>query len=116
MMLDEKYVGSRKVRLGILIDFLDSMPDEKAIVVIVNSSVDGSMIIVGDRFFASSHAPRHGGYRQTVINWHAPTVLQELRVFDEQVASGLRSSRLEPDRSRAHAIDRLKALVDGLAA
>jgi hypothetical protein len=116
MMLDERYVGSRKLRLNILIDFLEQVPDEKAIVVIVNSSVDGSIILVGDRFSASSHAPRQGGYRQTVINWHAPTVLQELRLFDEQVANGLKFSGLEPERSRTHAIDHLKALVADLPA
>src|SRR4051794_9389745 len=40
MRLDEAFTGLLRVRLGILIDFLERMPDEKVTVVVVNSSVD----------------------------------------------------------------------------
>lgn len=114
MILDEKFTGSPKVRLTTLLEFLESMPDDKATVVIVNSSVDGSIIIVGNRFAAASHAPRQGGYRQTVINWHAPTVLQEVLNFDEQISVGLKFSKLEEDESRSKAIDLIKELISTL--
>jgi hypothetical protein len=105
-MLDEKYTGDLHVRLSTLIAFLESMPDEKVTAVVVNSSVEGSVIVVGDHFCASSHAPRKGGYRQTVSNWHAPYVLTELQAFDEQVVKAF--TNIAPDQSRTYVLDRLQ--------
>jgi hypothetical protein len=111
ILLDERFVGRRARRLEILIEFLKSMPDEMVSIAIVESAVESSIILVGDWFFVSSHPPRRGGYRQSVVNWHAPTVLQELTRFDEQITAGQRASKLNPNESKSYAIDRISEMV-----
>jgi len=116
MPLDETFVGSRPRRLKILQEFLESMPDELIDVTFMHSPATGSVLVVGDSFLASSHAPRTGGYRQSVIVWHAPAVLREREDFERQMITGLRSSGLERGKSRKAAIDRLHLEIAGKAA
>lgn len=86
-----------KTRLQILFEFLKSMPDESVHIVMSDQARHGNITIVGDWFVADSQVPREGGYRQTVFNRHAPTVLKCVRRFDEEFRdlwnAGARKSR-----------------------
>lgn len=73
-----------KTRLQTLFEFLNSMPDESVHIVMSDQARHGNITIVGDWFVADSQVPREGGFRQTVFNRHAPTVLRWVRRFDEQ--------------------------------
>jgi hypothetical protein len=81
MELGADFLGSRNERLKILIEFLETMTDDLTRVGIVSVKEQGSILIVGDWFSTTSHAPRQGGYRQSIIKWHAPTVLRELEAL-----------------------------------
>lgn len=116
MPLDEAFVGSRPWRLKILKEFLESMPDELVDVTFMQSPATGSVLLVGDSFLACSHAPKTGGYRQSAIVWHAPTVLRECEEFDRQMAAGLRTSGLDRTKSRSAAIARLHLEMAGKSA
>lgn len=78
---------ARRARLETLRDALSSMHADGVDLMVVTSPVarHGNLTIVGDWFVAESQVPRPGeGYRQTVFNWHTPTVLGCVRRFDEQ--------------------------------
>lgn len=105
------FIGSREERLKILIEFLERMPDELTTVVTIHAEQQASILIVGDAFSATSPAPKEGGYRQSVIKWHAPTVLRELEAFDTQVESALNDVGISPIQSRQWAISELKRIA-----
>lgn len=99
-------------RLSTLLEFLESMPDEKIEVVITPRTQEGNLTIVGDWFVAESQAPLPGqGYRQTVFSWHAPTVLKELRRFDQEFEEYKLQSGLEPNTSRSAAISKIQETI-----
>ena len=102
-------------RLSTLLEFLESMPDEKVQVAITRRAQEGNVTILGDWFVAESQSPRPGeGYRQTVFSWHAPTVLKELRRFDQEFDEYNRQSGLEPNASRKAAITKMKEVIASL--
>jgi hypothetical protein len=99
-------------RLSTLLEFLESMPDDTIQVVITQRAQEGNLTILGDWFVAESQAPRPGeGYRQTVFSWHAPTVLKELRRFDEEFEEYNRQSGLEPNASRKAVIIKINEMI-----
>lgn len=76
-----------RTRLETLLRFIESMPDDQIRVVMTPRAREANLTLVGDWFSAESMSPRPGeGHRQTVFTWHAPTVLQTLRNFDEEFA------------------------------
>ena len=75
---------ARKTRLVTLLEFLDSMPDDKIRVAIGGQARAQNVTIVGDWFFAKAVSPRPGfGYRQTMFTWYAPRVLHEIEKLDQ---------------------------------
>jgi len=103
-----------RARLSTLLEFLESMPDDKVQVVIRRRTQDGNVTILGDWFVAESQALRRGeGYRQTVFSWHAPTVLRELREFDQEFEEYNRQSGPEPNTSRRAAIAKIVEVIAG---
>jgi hypothetical protein len=65
-----------RTRLQILMDFLICMPDEKIRIVLSSQAREGNLTLIGDWFSAESVSPRPGeGHRQTIFNWHSPSVL-----------------------------------------
>lgn len=103
-----------RARLSTLLEFLESMPDDKVQVVIIRRPQGGNVTILGDWFVAESQARRGAGYRQTVFRWHAPTVLSELRKFDQEFDEYHRQSGLEPNTSRRAAIAKIEEVIAGL--
>jgi hypothetical protein len=99
-------------RLSTLLEFLESMPDEKVQVAMTSRAQEGNLTILGDWFVAESQAPRPGeGYRQTVFSWHAPTVLKELRRFDQEFEEYNRQTGVEPTASRKAAITKIREVI-----
>lgn len=94
----------KRTRLSTLIEFLEKMPDDKVEVAISDCDTKGNLTIIGDWFLAESMLPGPGGYRQTIFKWHAPTVFEQIRQFDQQFAA-LREQR---PWSRSEVIERLR--------
>jgi hypothetical protein len=88
------------------------MPDDKVRVALSPQARAGNLTIVGDWFSAESVSPRAGeGHRQTVFNWHAPSVLRSLHAFDEAFAEYISESGVEPESSRQNAVTRIKEIL-----
>lgn len=92
-----------------LLEFLESMPDDRIEVVVSPTSHLENLTIVGDWFYAESLTPAPTGFRQTVFTWHAPTVRRRARAFDEEFTFHLRAAG--GNGSRLHAIDTIKAIL-----
>lgn len=104
---------SRAVRFRMVIEYLESMPDDNVRVVLRGNLEPGTLIIVGDWFVAESLAPRQGqGYMQTVFTQHGPTVLRRIREFDDRFDQCVKEARREVGESlRAAAIRGLRAAL-----
>ena len=76
--------SAAKSRLEELISFLESMDDKSVEVVTSHSARRTNLTIVGDWFSAESRIPSAQGYRNTIFDFHAPTVLRLIRQFDEE--------------------------------
>ncbi len=101
-------------RLEILVDFLESMPDEMVRVVFQEGNIDGGIHIIGDWFTAEAVVPHYkGGYKQTVFTRHAPTVLAKVQAFDEEFEDMLLDAKLNGSSSRQAAIKTLKEIITG---
>ena len=80
-------------------------------VVFSEQAPDGNVTMLGEWFVAESMVPGPGGYRQTVFNWHAPTVSRWVERFDAQFDGLCREQGLEASKSRAPAIERISQIV-----
>jgi hypothetical protein len=78
--------GPARERLSLLREFLASrVRDTRVRVVISDRALGGNLTIVGDWFLAESVTPRpRKGYRQTIFNSHALTVLNAVHQFDDE--------------------------------
>jgi len=100
--------ASKIIRLEKLRDFLKSMQG-KARVVIRDEPSGENLLIVGDWFVAESKSLRRGeGYRHTTFTYHAPTVLERLRRFDEEFQELLDEAGCDGESSRIEAIKRIE--------
>ena len=100
------------VRLEILLEFLESMPDEKVSVVVSRQARGGNLTLVGDWFSAESVSPRAGeGHRQTVFTWHPPTVLGVMQKFDKQFGEIAKEQGGDLGTSRQQVIKRIKEIL-----
>jgi hypothetical protein len=104
---------ARMVRLTTLIEFLESMPDDLAQVVInKRMPQEESITIVGDWFAAESVAATIGeGYRQTIFTRHAPSMQGKIDLFDREFEQLLKKSKWTAASSRVAAIKSLKKLI-----
>jgi hypothetical protein len=110
---DGKYAA--RSRLATLKAFLQSMPPDRVWVALTPRAREGNVIIVGDWFVAESRVPKPGvGYWQTVLNWHAPTVLQCTRTFDQEFEELCEAGGLRPEETWEAAIASLDQALRGL--
>jgi hypothetical protein len=113
--LSQREPNTTRAYLSVLLEFLESMPDRACKVAMTSKALQGNITIVGDWFVADSVAARRRvGYRQTVFQWHAPTVLQRVREFDREFDGYLRQQRTRPTASRRAAIARIEEILKGL--
>ena len=103
---------STKARLWILKQFLEDMPDDKVRVVCSRRAREGNLTVVGDWFSAESMSPDPvEGHRQTVFDWHAPTVLQVLQRFQADFVE--ECLECNSDASRGKAIADIEGILGG---
>ena len=98
-------------RLSTLLAFIKSMPKDKIQIVIWKKAREDNLTIVGDWFVADSQVPRRGGYRQTIFNWHAPTVFNWIRKFNQEFEELYKKSELGPNESRDIAIAEIEKII-----
>jgi hypothetical protein len=104
---------ARVVRLKTLIEFLESMPDDKVQVAINRgmSKVE-HLTIVGDWFAAESVFAAMGkGYQHTVFTKHAPSVHSKIEYFDQEIEELLKERENKSDSSRVTAIAEIKQIL-----
>ncbi len=101
-----------RARLEELLRFIQE-PGCSVRVALANRSQPRNLTIVGDWWVSESLVPGPGGYRQTVFNWHAPTVLSAVRAFDREFAELLNAS--SPEESRRQAISVIEDAIDRLS-
>jgi len=107
----------RKARLGTLLAFLQSMPDDKVEVVAHRRGSEPNITLLGDWVVAVaelSNKPGEG-YRHTLFTWHAPTVLDYLREFDAKFATLQAHVDYGGKSSRQWAIDLLQETIEGIS-
>ena len=84
----------KRIRIGTLIEFIESMPEDKLRVLISRNPLAHSVTIVGNWFVAESiTADLVRGYRHTIFTRHAPTVQSRIEEFDQEVLE----AALEPE-------------------
>jgi hypothetical protein len=104
---------ARLVRLQTLLDFLESMPDDKAQVA-VNShmNTEESVTILGDWFAAESISSTMGqGYRQTIFNHHAPSMQIKIELFDQEFDELIEGLGWDAASSRQEAASLIRNLM-----
>ncbi len=100
---------ARRLRLATLLEFLRDDSVANLRIAVRRRKLPGNLTIVGDWFAAESITPRPGkGYFQTIFTWHAPSVLETLRRFDEELQSALDDMGVPEDSAREAAIDAVK--------
>ena len=102
--------AARCARLGILRRFLEKPGPGGVEVVVRNRDQAENLLIMGDWFVAQSSSVAPGaGYRQTFATWHAPTVHDQLRRFDEDFDRYLVSQHAATRgrSSRDYAVERI---------
>jgi hypothetical protein len=104
--------GGWKARLTVLRDFIGNRSIDVEVIPI-DLQEPHNEVLVGDRFLAGADSRLPGqGYLRTQFTWHAPTVLDRVRRFDEDFTDLCRSAGVTPHDSRGHT---LKILDDLLA-
>jgi hypothetical protein len=101
-----------RARVRILAEFLGSMSDDSIRVVLSPRAREGNVTLIGDWFSAVSMSRDPAqAHRQTVMSWHAPSVLQQLQDFDEEMSQLLRGSDVEPGATRTRALTAIAGLL-----
>lgn len=112
--LDYKMYGTeaRIARLKTLVEFLESMPDNKVQVAINRSMLNENLTIVGDWFAAKSVSASLGrGYLQTIFTRHAPSIQEKIELFDHEFKELLQASGWTSTQSKVVAIETIKEII-----
>jgi hypothetical protein len=109
---------ARRAYLECLIKFLRGClvnPPKGSIRVVLASAgaIRGNLTIVGDWFTAESLAHGQEGYRQTLFNWHAPSVLRRIDSFDREF-SDLREAEGQVGPEVGAVVKRLEEILQDL--
>lgn len=107
---------ARIVRLETLVEFLESMPDDKVQVAINDKMhTEESLILVGDWFAAEAISASIGqGYRQTIFTRHAPSMRSRIELFDQEFDELIDDLGWEAKSSKNSAITTINGIINGL--
>lgn len=114
IILTTRGLKATRLRVKNLHDFLEKGSDDQYFVVCSDRARGGNLTILGNWFMAESRSPRIGGYRQTVFNWHAPTVLRQVRDFESEFDMLLSQQKLKRPQTRKKALEILAERIDQL--
>ena len=110
--LERNGAEATQTRLKVLVEFIESMPEDKIEVAMSPQARGANLTVLGDWFSAESVSPHAGeGHRQTVFTWHPPTVLGVMRRFDEQFDEITKENGIDPAKSRSLAIQRINEII-----
>jgi hypothetical protein len=117
--LDFSYFGpqAKIARLKTLIEFLESMENDKIAVAIVkpDQKEEDHLTIVGDWFVAESASASMGrGIRQTIFTRHAPSIMNRIETFDQEFKEHLDALGWTAETSRTKAIKTMKEIIADL--
>jgi hypothetical protein len=100
-------------RLKTMIDFLQSMPNEKVVIAFQkNKTGKESLTMVGDWFLAESVSFKDGdGFTNTFFTRNASEIIKRIQSFDEELNELLEWKGWTPDNSREKAIAELKNIL-----
>lgn len=103
-------------RMNTIIQFLESMKDEKIVVALQNNpSVHESITIVGDLFLAESTTFRNKeGFTNTFFTRNASEITKRIRDFDRELDDLLLSNGWTKMNSRGKAIEELNRILEML--
>ncbi|MGE5418009.1 MAG: toll/interleukin-1 receptor domain-containing protein [Acidobacteriota bacterium] len=104
------------VRLQTLLEFMESMPDDK-VQVAINSNMDReeSITIVGDWFIAEAVSSGIAqGYRQTIFTRHAPSMRTKIDLFDQEFNELIQKAGWKAEESRVQVIRDLRSRIEEL--
>lgn len=103
-------------RIKTMVEFLESMPDEKVWIAINNDmGMQESITMVGDWFAAESVSRSiKGGYRQTNFTRHAPSMKSRVYMFDQEIQELIGKNGWTPENSRLKAIEYLNGIIDNI--
>lgn len=110
----EQYgVSARIVRLRSLLEFLESMTDEKCQVAFHLEMIHAeSLTILGDWFSAESVSAIVGeGYKQTIFTRHAPSMITKIANFDSEFNEHIETLNWKAETSRPSAIEAIEKIV-----
>lgn len=107
---------ARYVRLNELLEFLQSMPDDKVNIAIHDQMAEKEHItIIGNWFLAGTVSSRMVmGYKQTIFTRHAPTIQERIKKFDNEFESLRKKQEQKGKSSRETVIDIIESELAGL--
>lgn len=116
LIMAERSERAQRVRLQTLLEFLDSMPDDK-VQIVINRELQPqeSLTIVGDWFAAESVSGSViQGFRQTIFTCHAPSMQSRIELFDQEFEELLQNAGWTAETSRSAAIKEIKETIERL--
>lgn len=111
--IEGKSFVAARTRIKAMIDFLDTMPDDKVVIAIQTQKTSiESLTMVGDWFLAESVSFKDGdGFTNTFFTRNASEIATRILLFDEELDELLKQLGWAAENSRVKTIERLK-LID----
>jgi len=107
--------AAHRVQIETLVDCLESLPQDSVEVVFSPRVDEGNITVIGDWFAAHALIPRQGRlFRQSVFTSHAPSVLEVMQRFDQQVAEARAGDSLPAGLRLERAIGQLRRRLNAL--
>jgi hypothetical protein len=105
-----------KVRIGVLLDFLNEIKNENTKIVMDQGKIDQNLTMVGDWFaaLAAVQILKKGSIKQTIFTRHAPTLRKLIETFDNEIDGLLSKQKLSANESKNYAIGQLEELQEKL--
>lgn len=113
---DQRSARAQIVRLRTLLDFLQSMPDDKMQIVFnYEMPIQESLTIVGDWFAAESVSGSvNQGFKQTIFTCHAPSMRSRIELFDWEFDELLQRAGWTKDTCQSAAIEKIQQIITSL--
>jgi len=111
--LERHGAEATRTRLEILLDFLKDRDHIQDIRVVISEKAhQANLTFIGDWFSAESFSPKVGeSHSRTIFCRHAPTVLSQMRLFDDQFNKMLSQQGSSPEASRDWAIGYISEIL-----
>jgi len=116
--IEKEYgLNARLVRLQTLHTFLNTIPEDVPLQVVINPDLepDRNLTLVGNWFYAESiSGSLTGGYRHTVFSQHAPSIQNKIELFDQEFKYLLSKAQIKPEESRQKVSLRIEEMMQNI--